>query len=66
MNVIDMHCHILTGVDDGAKDIETSLSMLEASRDQRVQCMGCDSIFLCYKRSLGCFLGQAQGSMGSS
>ena len=34
MNIVDMHCHILPGVDDGAKDLETSLAMLEASRDR--------------------------------
>ena len=34
-----MHCHILPGVDDGAKDVETSLAMLKASRDQGVQFM---------------------------
>ena len=39
MAIIDMHCHILPGVDDGAKDVETSLAMLEASRAQGVQYM---------------------------
>lgn len=37
MAMIDMHCHILPGVDDGARDVETSLAMLKASRDQGVQ-----------------------------
>lgn len=27
--MVDIHCHILYGVDDGAKDIEDSLNMLE-------------------------------------
>lgn len=27
--MIDIHCHILYGADDGAKDIEESLNMLE-------------------------------------
>lgn len=39
MAIIDMHCHILPGVDDGARDVETSLAMLEASRAQGVQYM---------------------------
>ena len=28
----DMHCHILPGVDDGARDLEESLAMVEAAR----------------------------------
>ena len=39
MAIIDMHCHILPGVDDGARDVETSLAMLKASRAQGVQYM---------------------------
>ena len=39
MAIIDMHCHILPGVDDGARDVETSLAMLEASSAQGVQYM---------------------------
>ena len=27
----DVHCHILPNVDDGAKDLNESLSMLEAA-----------------------------------
>ena len=39
MSIIDIHCHILPGVDDGARDVETSLAMMKASRTQGVQCM---------------------------
>ena len=28
----DIHCHILPGVDDGARDLQESLSMLEAAK----------------------------------
>ena len=28
----DIHCHILPGVDDGARDLVMSLSMLEAAK----------------------------------
>lgn len=37
----DMHCHILPGVDDGASDLEQSLSMLEAARAAGVTSMVC-------------------------
>lgn len=36
---VDMHCHILPGVDDGARDVDTSLAMMKASAEQGVQCM---------------------------
>lgn len=33
-NLIEMHCHIIPGIDDGAKDIETSLKMIERLKEQ--------------------------------
>lgn len=36
MDIIDIHCHITPGVDDGAKDRETSRSMLSLSKQQGV------------------------------
>ena len=36
-NLTEMHCHILPGIDDGAKDIETSLAMIERLREQGAQ-----------------------------
>lgn len=35
--MIDVHCHLLYGVDDGPKTIEESVSMLEAARDQGIE-----------------------------
>ncbi len=37
----DIHCHILPGVDDGARDLDMSLRMLEAARDVGVTSMVC-------------------------
>lgn len=37
----DIHCHILPGVDDGARDINESLAMLEAARKAGVTSMVC-------------------------
>lgn len=34
--MIDMHCHILPGIDDGAKNIEDSLELLRAEKEQGV------------------------------
>ena len=33
---IDMHCHILPGVDDGSKDMEMSLRMLEIAAENNI------------------------------
>ncbi len=37
----DIHCHILPGVDDGARDMDESLAMLRAARDAGVTSIVC-------------------------
>jgi protein-tyrosine phosphatase len=32
MDLIDIHCHILPGVDDGSKSMEESLAMLRIAQ----------------------------------
>ena len=34
--MVDFHTHILPGIDDGSKDVEMSLAMLAAEKDQKV------------------------------
>ncbi len=36
MQLIDLHCHILPGIDDGAKTIEMSMQLLEQELDSEV------------------------------
>lgn len=36
---IDMHCHIVPGVDDGAKDMETALLMLKIAYEDGIRAM---------------------------
>lgn len=38
-NIFDIHCHIIPGIDDGAKDIEMSKAMLDLSYEQGVRNM---------------------------
>lgn len=37
--MIDVHSHVLPGMDDGSRSVEESLTMLEASAKQGVTCM---------------------------
>jgi protein-tyrosine phosphatase len=39
--MIDLHCHILPGIDDGAKDLATALTMLEMARDDGITAIAC-------------------------
>ena len=43
--MIDFHCHVLMGIDDGSRNLETSASMLEASKTQGVQQIVCTPHF---------------------
>ena len=33
-NLVEMHCHIIPGIDDGARDVETSLEMIDRLKQQ--------------------------------
>ena len=37
MSIIDFHSHILPGIDDGARNLDTSMAMLEQIREQKVR-----------------------------
>jgi protein-tyrosine phosphatase len=39
--VIDLHCHILPGIDDGAPDIETSLEMARMAESDGIEVIAC-------------------------
>jgi protein-tyrosine phosphatase len=39
--VIDLHCHILPGIDDGASDLAVSLAMAKAAVAQGVEVLAC-------------------------
>ncbi|MDE6864349.1 MAG: capsular biosynthesis protein, partial [Eubacterium sp.] len=33
-NLVETHCHILPGIDDGAPDVETSIQMIRKLKSQ--------------------------------
>ncbi len=39
MNYLDIHCHVLPGVDDGARDMETSLAMINKAYAEGIRAM---------------------------
>ena len=39
--MIDLHCHVLPGIDDGAKDIDESIALLKAAIDNGISHMIC-------------------------
>lgn len=44
--MIDLHCHILPGLDDGAKDLTVALAMARAAVNQGVSIIACTSHIL--------------------
>ena len=49
-HLIDMHCHIIAGVDDGAKDVTESINLLKLEKEQ-----GVDRIILTPHYRVGMF-----------
>jgi len=41
VNFIDIHCHLLAGIDDGPEEIETSLAMLERAKEDGIAHLFC-------------------------
>lgn len=51
--LIDFHTHILPKIDDGSRNIEMSLNMLAAQREQQVDEIVVTPQFLCTERFCG-------------
>ncbi|HET7932116.1 MAG TPA: CpsB/CapC family capsule biosynthesis tyrosine phosphatase [Rhodanobacteraceae bacterium] len=39
--MLDLHCHILPGIDDGAKDLDTALAMAQIAIDDGIDTIAC-------------------------
>ncbi|MCR5088452.1 MAG: histidinol-phosphatase [Oscillospiraceae bacterium] len=58
--MIDFHSHILPGIDDGSKDLEMSLQMIQAQADQGIDTIVATSHFYATQRSVSHFLRRRQ------
>ena len=56
MSVYDIHSHILPQIDDGSKNIETSIAMLEKSAEYGVDIMVATPHFYAHRNHIGTFL----------
>ena len=54
--IIDFHSHILPGIDDGSKDLGTSLEMLKISKEQGIDYMVATPHFHATRISISHFL----------
>lgn len=61
----DLHCHLLPGIDDGAKDIEMSLDLLRQERNQGVTNIVFTSHFRPDEENLHDFLKKRNRAFGS-
>lgn len=63
--MIDMHCHILPGIDDGAQTIEDSLALLRAEKEQGIQKIVFTPHFNPERQNLEKFLRARERSFGA-
>ena len=54
--ITDLHCHILPGIDDGAKDLETAVSLLKEQKAQGVEQIVFTPHFWSWQKSLSRFV----------
>lgn len=60
----DLHCHILPGMDDGAKDVEASLTLLKKEYEDGVRQIALTSHFNSHRISVEEFLAKRDASYG--
>ncbi len=62
MSVIDFHSHILPGIDDGSRNVEKSLGMLQISASQGVDIIAATSHFYATEDRISSFLDRRQNA----
>ncbi len=61
--MIDLHSHILPGIDDGSKDVEESLAMLEQLKEQGIDTVAATPHFDADRETVDCFLERRNKAM---
>lgn len=60
--MIDLHCHILPGIDDGAQDVREALAMIAMHCSSNVDAMYLTPHFDPEEKSIDCFLAERESS----
>lgn len=60
--MIDFHCHLLHGIDDGSRSVRTSIDILECSREQGVRRIVSTPHFYASEMSIDSFLKNRQAA----
>ena len=63
INMIDFHTHILPGIDDGSRDIDMTIAMLEAERDMGVTHIYATPHFYAHRKSVSTFLSRRDNAL---
>lgn len=61
--MIDIHSHVLPGIDDGSKSVEESLAMLRVFAQQKIGCVVATPHFYAMENSPERFIGQRKAAM---
>lgn len=64
-NLVETHCHILPGIDDGAPDVETSLKMIDKLKRQGARAIILTSHYYSDSISYDDFLARRQGALNA-
>lgn len=62
--IIDFHSHILPGIDDGARNLETAMGMLSQVREQHVDIMVATPHFYASRDRIDTFLQRREKARG--
>jgi len=62
MSIVDIHSHILPNIDDGAKDLETSILLLQKMKEQGITHVVATPHFIAQENSLESFLEDRKSS----
>lgn len=63
--IIDLHCHVLPGMDDGSPDIGTSVDMLRQQAGKGIGIVCCTSHYYAQQETVTAFCGRREAALNS-